>query len=54
MDVKHYEWFIMGLLSHIIVMLMQYKDGTHADSLKIAMKLEVTPGGEASPGMEYV
>jgi hypothetical protein len=48
---QHKEWFIIALLPHIRVPLMQQKVASYAEALEIAMKLEETPVGETNPGM---
>jgi hypothetical protein len=50
-DEQHKEWFIISLMPHIRVPLMQQKVSLQAEALEIAMKLEATPVGESSPGM---
>jgi hypothetical protein len=42
--VQHKEWFIVGLLPHIIVLLTQQKMMTQAEVIEIAMHLETTIG----------
>ena len=39
-DVHHKEWFIVALLLHIQIPLMQQNIVSQAEALKIAMKLE--------------
>ena len=45
-DVEHWEWFIVGLLPHIWVSLIQWKVKTQVGVVDIVMHLEVTPRGE--------
>jgi hypothetical protein len=53
-DEKNKEWFIVALLPHIRVALMQQKISSHAEALEISMKLESTPMGESSSGMSQI
>jgi hypothetical protein len=53
-DEQHKEWFIVALLPHIRVPLMQQKVASQAEALEISMKLEATPVGESSPGMSQI
>jgi hypothetical protein len=51
LDEQHKEWFIVSLLPHIRVPLMQHKVSSQAEALDIAMKLEAAFVGESSLGM---
>jgi hypothetical protein len=53
-DEQNKEWFIVALLPHIKVPLMQQKVVSQAEALEISMKLEATPVGESSPGMSQI
>jgi hypothetical protein len=53
-DEQNKEWFIVSLLPHIRVPLMQQKIASQAEALEIAMKLESTPMGESSSGMSQI
>jgi hypothetical protein len=44
-DKQNKEWFIVSLLPHIRVPLMQQKVASQAEALEITMKLEATPVG---------
>jgi hypothetical protein len=44
-DEQNKEWFIVSLLPHIRVPLMQQKFSSQAEALEISMKLEATPVG---------
>ena len=44
-DIQHKEWFIMVLLSHIRLSLMEQNIVTQSEALEIAMKLEASPVG---------
>ena len=50
LDVQHKEWFIVAMLSHIRVPLMQQNIVSQSKALELAMKLEassvVEPGRE--------
>ena len=48
---QHKEWFIVALLPHIRLPLMQQKLQTQDDALEMAMKLEASPLAETSTGM---
>jgi hypothetical protein len=48
------EWFIVSLLPHIRVPLMQQKIASQVEALDIAMKLESTPMGESCSGMSQI
>ena len=48
---QHKEWFIVALLPHIRLSLMQQKVASQAEALEIVMKLEASPIVETSAGM---
>jgi hypothetical protein len=50
---QHKEWFIVALLPHIRVPLMQQKVASQAEALEISMKLEASPIGESNPSMSH-
>jgi hypothetical protein len=54
LDEKNKEWFIVALLPHFRVPLMQQKIASQDEALEIAMKLESTPMGESSSGMSQI
>ena len=54
MDLQHCKWFISGFLQHIIIPLKQQKVNTQVNFLEVAIRLEVTLGGEVTPRMEQV
>jgi hypothetical protein len=51
LDEKHKEWFIIALLPHIRVPLMQQKVTLQVEELEIDMKLESSHVGESILGM---
>jgi hypothetical protein len=53
-DEQNKEWFIVSLLPHIKVPLMQYKIASQAEALEIAMKLESNPMVESNLGMSQI
>jgi len=53
-NAQHKEWFIVAILPHVRVPLMQQKVVTQAEALEIAMKLEASPVGETSVGMSQI
>jgi hypothetical protein len=53
-DEKNKEWFIISLLPHIRVPLMQQNIYSQAEALEIAMKLESSPMGESISGMSQM
>jgi hypothetical protein len=53
-DEHNKEWFIVALLSHIRVPLMQQKIASQAEALEISMKLESAPMGESKLGMSQI
>jgi hypothetical protein len=54
LDEQNKEWFIVALLPHIRVPLMQQKIDSHAEALEIVMKLKSTPMGESNSGMSQI
>ena len=48
---QHKEWFIIALLPHIRLPLMQHKLHMHDEALEMAMKLEASPLAETSTCM---
>jgi hypothetical protein len=54
LDEKNKEWFIVALLPHIRVPLMQHKVTSQDEALEIAVKLESTPMGESILGMSQI
>jgi len=48
---QHKEWFIVALLPHIRLSLMQQKVALQAEALEIAMKLAASSIAETSAGM---
>ena len=53
-DVKHKEWFIDVLVSHIRQSLMQQNITMQNEALDMAMKLEASPIGETTVGMNQI
>jgi hypothetical protein len=53
-DEQNKEWFIVALLPHIRVPLMQHKIASQAEALEITMKIESTPMGESISGMSQI
>jgi hypothetical protein len=53
-DEQNKEWFIVSLLLHIRVPLMQQKIASQDEALEIAMKLESSPMGESNLGMSQI
>ena len=53
LDVKHKEWFIFALLSHIQTQLMQHKLVLQTEALEIEMKLEVSLVGDTGSRMMH-
>ena len=51
---QHKGWFIVALLPHIKLPLMQQKVASQAEELEIAMKLEASLIAEASAGMAQI
>lgn len=51
---QHQEWFIVVLLLHIRLPLMQHKVASQEEALEIAMKLEGSPIAETSVGMAQI
>jgi hypothetical protein len=54
LDEQNKEWFIVALLPHIRVPLMQHNIASHAEALEIAMKLESAPMGDSISGMSQI
>jgi hypothetical protein len=48
------QWFIVALLPHIRVPLMEQKITSQDEALEITMKLESTPMGESSSVMSQI
>ena len=53
-NVQHKEWFIVELVPHIWKPLMQQKIATWSKDLDITMKLEASPIGESTAGMNQI
>ena len=53
-DVQHKEWFIILLVPHIWQPLMQQVIATQSKDLETAMKLEASPVGESTVGMNQI
>ena len=53
-DIQHKEWFIVTLLSHIILLLMKQNIVTLSKDLEIDMKMEDSPVGENAIGMNKI
>ena len=53
-DVQHKEWFIISSVPHIRQTLMQQKIMTQSEDLEIMMKLEASPIGETTVGMNHI
>jgi len=51
---QHQEWFIVALLPHIRLPLMQEKIKSQAEALQIVMKLEALPIGDTNAGMQQI
>ena len=51
LDVQHKEWFIVVLLLHIRGLLMQQNIESQTETLKLAMKFEVSSIGDGVAGM---
>ena len=43
MDAQHHTWFVESLTPHLRTALSQQKFSTHAEGLKMAMRLHETP-----------
>ena len=54
LDVQHKEWFIVALLLHTQIPLMQQNIVSQTEALEIAMKLESSPIGETGAGMMQI
>ena len=53
-DIQHKEWFIVALLTHIQLPLMQQNIATQSEALDITMKLEASSVGENAVGMSQI
>jgi hypothetical protein len=53
-DKQNKEWFIVSLLPHIRIPLMQQNITSQTKALEIAMNLELSPMGESSSGMSHI
>ena len=53
-NLHHKEWFIVVLLPHIHIPLMQQNIMSQIEALELAMKLESSPIGETSEGMMQI
>ena len=53
-NVKHKEWFIVALVPHIWMPLMQQNIASQTESLEIAMNLEASPVGKTRFGMNQI
>ena len=53
-DVQHKEWFIVALVSHIRMPLMQQNIVSQTEALEIAMKLEASLVGKMGVGMNQI
>ena len=53
-DVQHKECFIVALVSHIRMPLMEQKIATQSEALEIAIKLEASLIGENVVGMNQI
>ena len=53
-DVQHKEWFITALVPHIRQPLMKQNIVTQSEALEITMKLEASPIGEITVGMNRI
>lgn len=51
---QHKEWFIVALLPHIRLPLVQQKVATLEKSLEVAIRMEASPVGESITGMAQV
>ena len=51
---QHQECFIVALLPHIKLPLMQQKIESQAEDLHISMKLEASPIGDTNVGMQQI
>jgi hypothetical protein len=49
---QHQEWFIIGLLPHIHMLLIQQKVALQPEALESAMKLEASPVGDSGEIMQ--
>jgi hypothetical protein len=53
-DEQNKEWFIVSLLPHIRIPLMQQNITSQVEALDISMKLELAPMGESISGMSQI
>ena len=53
-DVQHKELFIMKLVAHIRMSLMQHKIATQSKALEIAIKLEASRIGKNVVGLNQI
>ena len=51
---QHKEWFIVAMLPHIRLSLIEQKVASQAEALEIVMKLEASPITETSAGMVQI
>lgn len=51
---QHQEWFIVALLPHIKLPLMQQKITSQFKGLELAMKLEASPIGDTNVGVQQI
>ena len=51
---QHQEWFIVALLPHIRLPLMQQKVTSQSEALEIVMRLEALPMSESTLGMDQL
>ena len=53
-DMQHKKWFIVALVLHIHMLLMQQNIASQTEDLKITMKLEASLIGEIGIGMNQI
>ena len=51
---QHQEWFLVALLPHIRLPLMQQKVTSQSEALEIAMRLEASSMSESTLGMDQL
>ena len=51
---QHQEWFVVALLPHIRLPLMQQKVTSQSEALEIAMRLEALPVSDSIMGMDQL
>ena len=51
---QHQEWFIVALLPHIRLPLMQQKVTSQSEALEIAMRLEASLMSDSTLGMDQL